>query len=66
MTPFNGETSALLEAIAATSKEWSQNEPAAREKLLSLAHSLISALQTPSEFVDRIGKAEVLFISKLN
>lgn len=61
MTASNVEMSALLEAIATTGKEWSQQEPAAREKLLSLAHSLIAALETPSEFVHRIGIAEVFF-----
>lgn len=62
MTASNVEMSALLEAVATTGKEWSQQEPGAREKLLSLAHSLIAALETPSEFVHRIGIAEVFFM----
>lgn len=61
MAASNAETSALLEAIATTGRKWSQHEPAAREELLNLAHSLIAALEMPSEFVHRIGIAEVLF-----
>lgn len=61
MAASNVEMSALLEAVATTGKEWSRQEPAAREKLLSLAHSLVAALETPSDFVHRIGIAEVFF-----
>ncbi|MCJ1303486.1 hypothetical protein MMC08_006296 [Hypocenomyce scalaris] len=48
----------LLEAIAATGASLSQREPGAREKLLDLTHALTSALETPSETIQRIGWAE--------
>ncbi|MCJ1263888.1 hypothetical protein MMC22_003758 [Lobaria immixta] len=58
MTASIAETSALLEALATAGRKWSQHELAAREELLNLAHSLIAALEMPSEFVHRIGIAE--------
>lgn len=61
MTASIAETSALLEALATAGRKWSQHEPAAREELLNLAHSLIATLEMPSEFVHRIGIAEVIF-----
>ena len=53
----------LLEAIAATGASLSQREPGAREKLLDLTHALTSALETPSETIQRIGWAEVQFLT---
>ena len=59
MGSSNAKISAVLEAIATAGKAWSQQKPGAREELLTLAHSLTTALETPSEAVQRIGWAEV-------
>lgn len=59
MGTSNAKTSAVLEAIAIAGRAWSQQKPGAREGLLALAHSLNTALETPSEAIQRIGWAEV-------
>ena len=53
------EALSLLEEIASIGKSYSQNESGSREKLLSLAYSLASAVELPSEAIQRIGWAEV-------
>jgi len=57
--PPNSRVSSLLEDISDVGKSYSQNEPGAREKLLSLAYSLAAAMELPSETIQRISWAEV-------
>lgn len=57
-------TSALLDAIATAGNAWAQQKPGAREELLTLAHALTAALETPSEVLQRIGCAEVCVFSR--
>jgi len=47
-----------LEDITGVGKAYSQNEPGAREKLLSLAYSLAAAVELPSETIQRMSWAE--------
>lgn len=49
----------ILEGIAAAGKAYSQADPGARENLVELSHTLIAALEIPSEFVQRSFWAEV-------
>ena len=49
----------LLEDIARVGKMYSENESGSHEKLLSLAYSLASSIELPSEAIQRIGWAEV-------
>ena len=58
-THLNARALTLLEDIAATGRSYAQDEPGAREKLLSLTHSLTAAVELPSEAIQRIGWAEV-------
>ena len=37
----------------------SEQKPGAREQLLVLAHQLVAAIETPSEFISRTGWSEV-------
>lgn len=57
--PPNAQLSSLLEDITKAGKSYSQHEPGARERLLSLAYSLATAVELPSETIQRIGWAEV-------
>ncbi len=57
--PPNSRVSNLLEDISDVGKSYSQNEPGAREKLLSLAYSLAAAMELLSETIQRISWAEV-------
>ncbi|KAL8703633.1 MAG: hypothetical protein Q9201_003203 [Fulgogasparrea decipioides] len=54
----NAQVSSLLEDIAGAGTSYFQYELGAREKLLSLAYSLASAVELPSETIQRIGWAE--------
>lgn len=56
--PPNAQVSNLVEEIIGAGTSYSQHEPGAREKLLSLAYSLASAVELPSEAIQRIGWAE--------
>lgn len=49
----------ILGAIAASTEAVAQQKPGAREKVLALSHQLVSALETPSETIQRMGWAEV-------
>ena len=57
--PPSTQALALLEEIAKAGESYAQNDSGAREKLLSLAHSLAAAMELPSEAIQRIGWAEV-------
>lgn len=48
----------ILGAIAASTEAVAQQKPGAREKVLALSHQLVSALETPSETIQRMGWAE--------
>ncbi|KAL8721599.1 MAG: hypothetical protein Q9225_001763 [Loekoesia sp. 1 TL-2023] len=56
--PPDVQVSSLLENITEAGKSYSQHEPGARERLLSLAYSLATAVELPSETIQRIGWAE--------
>jgi hypothetical protein len=49
----------LLDSIAAAGKAFERREPEARMKIIDLALSLIAELESPVEFVRRIGVSEV-------
>lgn len=49
----------ILRTIAASTEVVAQQAPGAREKMLALSHQLTSALETPSETIQRMGWAEV-------
>lgn len=53
----------ILRTIAASTEAVTQQAPGAREKMLDLSHQLTSALETPSELIQRIGWAEVRYPS---
>ena len=57
--PPNAQVSNILEEIIGAGTSYSKHELGAREKLLSLAYSLASAVELPSETIQRIGWAEV-------
>lgn len=57
--PPYSQVSSLLEDMSNVGKSYTQNEPGAREKLLSLAYSLAAVVELPSETIQRIGWAEV-------
>jgi len=59
--PPRSRVSSLLKDISDVGKSYSQNEPGAREKLLSLAYSLAAAAELPSETIQRISWAEVSY-----
>ncbi|KAL9601564.1 MAG: hypothetical protein Q9219_002398 [cf. Caloplaca sp. 3 TL-2023] len=48
----------LLEEIRRAGESYGQSEPGARDKLLTLAYSLVSAVELPSQTIQRIGWAE--------
>ncbi|KAL9105135.1 MAG: hypothetical protein Q9187_008819 [Circinaria calcarea] len=54
----NPQALSLLEDIARVGKLYSQNGSGSREELLSLAYSLASSVELPSEAIQRIGWAE--------
>ena len=49
----------IFEQISNIQKELLQDEPGGREKLLKLSYAFSSALELPSETIQRIGWAEV-------
>lgn len=52
--------SALLKRIAAAGKAYENSqEPGSREDLIDLSHSLVAALEIPSEFIQRSFWSEV-------
>ena len=53
----------ILRTIAASTEAVAQQAPGAREKMLALSHQLTSALETPSEMIQRMGWAEVRYLS---
>ena len=53
------DVSSLISSISSTGTSFAQQGPRARAQLLSLAYKLAAALETPSEFVQRVGWAEV-------
>lgn len=57
-TSPNPQVTSLVEEIGKAGKSYSQNEQGARDKLLSLAYSLATAVELPSETIQRIGWAE--------
>ncbi|MCJ1461392.1 hypothetical protein MMC28_011774, partial [Mycoblastus sanguinarius] len=48
----------ILGTIAASTESLAKQTPGAREKVLALSHQLTSALETPSETIQRMGWAE--------
>ena len=49
----------ILKTIAASTEAVVQQKPGAREQVLALSYQLASALETPSETIQRIGWTEV-------
>ena len=49
----------IVDDLAKASKSYAQHEQGAREKILSLAYALATAVELPSETIQRIGWAEV-------
>ena len=48
-----------LDSMSLIAKDLTESQPGAREQLLSRAYELVSKLETPSEFLQRMGWAEV-------
>lgn len=61
MTALTTEVSAILKNISDVAQSLEGSKPGARESLISLSHELITALELPSEAIQRIGWAEVSF-----
>ena len=63
MATFHGEiddrVSSILGKLQAVSQSALENEPGARETMLSLSLKLTAALETSSEMIQRVGWAEV-------
>ena len=57
----DGSANKILSEIATATEAFTRNDPSAREKLLLLSYQLTSALEHPSETIERIGWAEVNF-----
>jgi hypothetical protein len=55
----NPKVSAILIRISAVAQAFEKNEPGARESLIDLSQALITALELPSEAIQRMGWAEV-------
>lgn len=55
------DLTALLSSISAAGAGLVQQSPGAREQLLALTYKLTTELETPSEFIQRVGWAEVNF-----
>ena len=53
--------SSILDAINATTAALGTESPQSRVQLLNLSRQLTAALESPSEFIQRIGWAEVRF-----
>lgn len=49
----------ILDKLRAANHSLANNEPGAREKMLSFSLQLTAALETPSEMIQRVGWAEV-------
>lgn len=49
----------ILAQLQMTGAAFADNQPGAREQLLSLGHALIASLELPSEAIQRMGWAEV-------
>ena len=54
----------ILKDIATSTEAVVRQAPGAREKVLTLSYQLTSALETPSETIQRMGWAEVSHASK--
>lgn len=57
--------SAILDGIASARKAFENDEAGSREALIDYSRSLITALEIPSEFVQRTFWAEVCYIPRL-
>lgn len=55
------DVAALLSSISAAGAGFAQRSPGAREQLLALTYKLTTELETPGEFIQRVGWAEVNF-----
>lgn len=55
------DITALLSSISAAGAGFVQQSPGAREQLLALTYKLATELETPGEFIQRVGWAEVNF-----
>ena len=53
------DVQAIVQKITAVGNGYQQKEPGSREQLLNLAYALASAVELPSETIQRIGWAEV-------
>ena len=53
------DTARLLRSIAAAGEELANGQRGARERLLALSTALTASLELPSEFMTRLGWAEV-------
>ena len=58
-TTGGSHVASILDAINATAAVSEAESPQNRAKLLSLSRQLTAALESPSEFIQRIGYAEV-------
>ena len=54
---------AILAQLQTAGAAYANKEPGAREQLLNLGHALISAVELPSENIQRMGWAEVRLVS---
>ena len=59
------DIAALLSSISAAGAGLAQQSPGAREQLLALTYKLTTELETPGEFIQRVGLAEVNFLNNL-
>ena len=57
MASYN--VSSLLSSISFVGSSFAQQTPGSREELVALAYKLAAALETPNEFIQRTGWAEV-------
>lgn len=53
----------ILVQLETVGSAYAEQKPGAREQLLSLSNALTAALELPSETIQRIGWAEVSFLS---
>lgn len=65
MASASGTVQAVLAQLQAAGSAYAEQKPGAREQLLSLSNALIAAVELPSETIQRIGWAEVSFLSVL-
>lgn len=63
MSSTNPIAASLLEDILNLKQSYLSNEPGARESLIDLSQALITSLEIPSEAIQRVGAAEVRFLT---